>query len=118
MVRALWEYGLYEQTDGAECMDTPLREHIPKERCFLSDKVQQGGGLPELFGTNCFPSWGEGEGGKENTATAPAVLKMQQLRGAFKNYLADFVRWGGGVPLNSAKEFGPILTLFYEEKKT
>ena len=76
MVRALWEYGLYEQKDGAECMDTPLREHIPKERCILSDKVQQGGGLHELFGTNCFPSWGEG--GKVNTDTAPAVLKMQQ----------------------------------------
>ena len=78
MVRALWEYGLYEQTDGAECMDTPLREHIPKERCFLSDKVQQGGGAARIIWHQLFPELGEGEGGKVNTAKAPAVLKMQQ----------------------------------------
>ena len=94
----------------------PFKRTHPQRKMFsFGQSPTRGRGLPELFGTNCFPSWGEGEGGKENTATAPAVLKMQQLRGAFKNYLADFVRWGGWVPPNSAKEFGPILTLFYEK---
>ena len=62
MVRALWEYGLYEQTDGAECMDTPLREHIPKERCFLSDKVQQGGGCPNYLAPTVSRAGGGGGG--------------------------------------------------------
>ena len=44
-------------------MDTPLREHIPKERCILSDKVQQGeeGGCPNYLAPTVSRVGGRGE---------------------------------------------------------
>ena len=106
MVRALWEYGLYEQTDGAECMDTPLREHIPKERCFLSDKVQQGGGAARIIWHQLFPELAGGGRGKGKHCHSTCGAKNATTKGRFQKLLSGFcLLRGGGVSPLSAKPF-------------